>query len=142
LAAAIAGAGDEAGAHHARFPIETGPLDPALSVVDFVVGNSGDEQVLPDGEPDVAVADIPGDRGEIAHLTGHHLADWQNDTDPVQPRLFLRVHADMSEPVVRMARLHMRRIEPRQLPAEFLLDRVEELLETPIVEHVFEPRLG
>ena len=52
------------------------------------------------------------------------------------------MHADMSESVIRVPRLYMARIEARQLPAELLLDGIEEFVEAPIVEHVFQPCLG
>ncbi len=52
------------------------------------------------------------------------------------------MHADMREPVIRAARLHMRGIDAGELPPEPLLDGVEESLEAPIIENVFETRLG
>ena len=95
LAAAIAGAGDEPGAHRRGLPGEAAGLDAAFAGLEPVVGHAGDEEVLPDGEPDIAVAEILGDARELPHLLGGELAGRQHDSDPVQAGLFLRVDADM-----------------------------------------------
>ena len=53
---------------------------------DLVVRHAGDQQVLPDGEADIAVAEIGGDLREPAHLRDRDLADREHDADPVQAR--------------------------------------------------------
>ena len=95
-----------------------------------------------DREADIAVAEIGRDLGEPTHLRRRQLADRQHDADPVQPRLFLRVHTDMRGAGLRGTRLQCVGCNARELAPELLLDQRQEFLEAEIVEHVFEPRLG
>ena len=80
--------------------------------------------------------------GEAAHLLGRELADRQHDADPVQARLLLRdarrygpMRSNAGRGAIASAATRV------SLRAELLLDRGEELLEAPGVEHVFQPRL-
>ena len=68
LAAGIAGAGDEAGADRRCLGGEPERLDRGLRQRDLLVRHAGDQQVLPDREADIAVAEIARDLGEAAHL--------------------------------------------------------------------------
>ena len=103
-AADIAGAGDEAGADRARADREPQRLDAADGAFDLVVRHAGDQKVLPDREPDIAVAERAGDAGEAADLVRREPADRQHHADEVQPLLLLRMHADMGDAIDRRAR--------------------------------------
>src|SRR3990170_367388 len=59
-AAAIAGAGDEARANRAGADREPDCLDCRGYCVDFIVGHAREQKVLPDREPDIAVAEFTG----------------------------------------------------------------------------------
>ena len=97
-AAGVAGAGDEAGADRARLGGEAERLDGGLGDARACrVGHAGDQQVLPDGEADIAVAHLLRDGGEPAHLRRRELADRQHHADPVQAILLLLVDADMRQ---------------------------------------------
>src|SRR6185436_20746674 len=111
LAATVPGAGDEAGTDRRRLPAEAGRLDPGLGRVERSIGDAGEEEVLPHGEPDVAVAEFLRDRGERAHLLDGQLADRQDDADPVDPRLLLPVDANVALTVNRRTRLGERRVK-------------------------------
>ena len=62
LAAGVAGAGDQAGADRVRLGGEPERLDRGLGACSLLVGDAGDQQVLPDRQPDLAVAEIARDR--------------------------------------------------------------------------------
>src|SRR5262245_13846989 len=95
LAAAIAGAGHKTGTDSGCFPIEAQRLDARLGCPDLRFGNAGDDEVLPDGKSDIAITQIPGDGRQFAHLGRQHLAHGEHDADVVQPRLLLRMYADV-----------------------------------------------
>ncbi len=63
LAAEGARAGHEAGPHRRGLRVETDGLDGRRDGLDFGVRHAGDQQVLPDGQADVAVAAPPRDLG-------------------------------------------------------------------------------
>ena len=108
----------------------------------FLSRHAGDQKVLPDREPQIAVAEVARDFGKAAHLRDRQAPDRHHDTDPVQPVLLLRMNADMRGAVERRTRRHgagHRAVEPA---AEFLLEQTEEFLDAHGVEHVFQPRLG
>ena len=65
----------------------------------ILVAHAWDQQVLPDGQPDIAVAEILRDFGQSAHLLAGHFSERQRYADPVQPGLLLLVHADMRHTV-------------------------------------------
>ena len=97
--------------------------DARLDLRDARVRHAGEEEILPDGQPDVAVAAFARDRRDLAHLVGRELADRQHDADPVQPRLLLRVHAQMREAVGRGRGATCAGGDARERAAELLLDR-------------------
>jgi hypothetical protein len=68
---------------------------PARIELALVEGHARDEEILPDGKTDVAVAEAACNAGEPAHLLCGEPTDRQHDADPVEPLLRLRVHADM-----------------------------------------------
>ncbi len=123
------------------FVVRPSDVDGGLGERDLVVRHAGDQQVLPDGQADIAVAEIRRDLREAAHLRHGDLADRKHHADPVQARLLLLAHADMRGAVEGRARLHGLGRRARECPAELLLDGGEELVEAPRVEHVFQPRL-
>ena len=110
--------------------------------VDTVVGDAGDQEVLPHGQANVAIAKIARDAGQTAHLFDSDLADRKHDADPVQAWLFLRLEADMRHAVEgRTAHDGVRR-RPIQLVAQPFLDGGDELHVPPSVQHIFEPCFG
>src|SRR5712672_4781407 len=88
-AADIAGAGDEAGADRARLGGEAERRDGGLGERELVGRHARDQQVLPHGEPDIAVAEIGRDLGEPAHLLAGEPADRKYDADPMAAGLLL-----------------------------------------------------
>ncbi len=90
-AAGIAGAGDEAGADRGRLGREPDRFDGRLRRRDAVVGDARDQKVLPDREPDIAVAELGGDFADAAHLLRGNLAHRKDDTEPMKALLLLRV---------------------------------------------------
>ncbi len=64
----IAGAGDETGADRGRPGVKSERFDRGFGRRGLVVGHAGDQQILPDRQPDIAVAEILRDLGQPAHL--------------------------------------------------------------------------
>src|SRR5947209_14141267 len=116
-------------------------LDRGDSLPDVLVPYARDQKILPDREPDVAVTAIASDFCEPPHLLRSHLSKRQRDADPVQPRLFLLVHADMSHAIESRTWRERFRRYARQGAAEFLLDQNDELLHSYAVYDVFQPCL-
>ena len=141
FAAGIAGAGDQAGADVRGLDREPDRLDRGDRQLDVLVAHARYQQVLPDGQADIAVAEILRDLGKPAHLLAGDLAERQRDADPVQPFLLLPVHADMRHAVERRTRHHRFRRHAGERLAEPLLDQAEEFVVAHPVEHVFQPRL-
>src|SRR5580700_1725526 len=90
-AAGTAGAGDEAGADRCRFGREPDRFDGCLRGGDAVLGDARDQKVLPDREPDIAVAEFFGDLADAAHLLSGNLAHRKDDAEPMKALLLLRV---------------------------------------------------
>ena len=113
----------------------------AIASSTFCVAHARDQQVLPDRQPDIAVAEILRDLGQPAHLIAGDFSERQRDADPVQPFLLLLVHPDMRHAVeCRPRRQRLRRHAGEGL-AEPLLDEREKLVVPHPVEHIFQPRL-
>src|SRR5207302_7842454 len=104
LATDIAGAGDKAGADRGGFGREPERLDRRLGRTDMLVPDARDQQVLPYGKTDIAVAKIARDRGEGAHLVSGELSHGQDNPDPVQTWLLLRMTSDVGGAVERRTR--------------------------------------
>ena len=142
-AAGVAGAGDEAGADRARLGREAERLDRGLGERDLVVRHAGDQQVLPDGEADIAVAEIAA-RSSRARASASPVILPTGSTTPIQfspscfcactPICAARSNAGRGCDALRPA-------TRASFAAELLLDQREEFLEAPGVEHVFQPRL-
>src|SRR5688500_774124 len=81
-------------ANRRRLGGEAKRRDRGLNIDNVAVAYAGDEEVLPDGEPDIPIAEGVGDLGKPAHLRGRHLAAWQHDADPVEAGLLLRVNTN------------------------------------------------
>ena len=83
LAAGVARAGDQPGSEAGGVPVEAEVLDGAPGRLDErPLGDVGDQEVLPDGQPDACPQPKPvGDRGQPAHLRDGHPADRQHDAD-------------------------------------------------------------
>ena len=109
---------------------------------DLVVRHAGDQQVLPDGEADIAVAAARA-RSRRGRASASAVSLPTGSTTPIQlqPGLLLRMHADMGGAVEDRPRRDGLGGHAHELAAELLLDRGEELLEAPGVEHIFQPRL-
>src|SRR5204862_6694588 len=104
--------------------------------------HAGNQKILPYRQPDITVAEIRCNLGEAVHLDGRHLADRKYDPDPVQSRLLLRAHPDMSGAVEGRALTERLGSDPGERGAKLLFDQAEEFIDAQAVEHVFEPRLG
>ena len=116
-------------------------VDRGLGERHLVGRHARDQEVLPDREADIAVAEISRDLGEAAHLRAAELADRQHHADPVQSGLLLGMHADMGEAVERRPRRDRVGGDVREFAPEFFLDRSQEFFEAPRIEHIFQPRL-
>ena len=103
--------------------------------------HAGDDQVLPDREPDIAVTEFAGHVGEPAHLSSGHLADRKHDADPIAVGLLLRMHADMRGAIEWRTRRERIDGDAVKLAAELLLGQREDLLQAQPVDDVFETRL-
>src|ERR1700681_1036687 len=90
LAAGIAGAGDQAGADLRCRNGQANGLDRGHDKPDILVAPARDQQVLPDREADIAVAENLRDLCESAHLLATDLAERQRHADPIKTRLLLR----------------------------------------------------
>ena len=97
LAAGRAGAGDQAGADRRGLASRgRAPRSRPWRASTLSSATPGDQQVLPDRQPDIAVAEIARRSRPAPRIWfGGQLADRQRDADPVQARLLLRVDADM-----------------------------------------------
>src|SRR5215510_10513867 len=141
LATGIAGAGDKARPKRIGLDRETKRCDVCLRSFEFVGWHTGDQQVLPDGEPDVAVTQFACDLGKPPHLGDAEIADRHNHANPVQTLLFLRVDTDVGS--TREWRPWRQRAEDRavELASELFLHKNEKFLDPHFVEHVFKSRL-
>ena len=121
-------------------PVE---FDPLLGSGQFVGGNSGNQEVLPDRQADIAVAEVVGNSSEFVHLFDEQFADGKHDADVKKTVLLLRMHANMGLAILGRPRRHEGRMRPAiELAAELWLPRRgEEFRKAPGVEHVFQPRL-
>ena len=113
-----------------------------MAAARFSVGDAGDQQVLPDREPEIAVAKVLRDGGKTAHLRNRHASDRKGDADPVQPGLLLRMNADMGGAVERRARRQRTRHGAVEFVTELLLEQAEKFLDAQGIEHIFQPRFG
>ena len=132
LQPAIAGAGDQPGAD-ARWPRSRGP-SAAMRASTSATRASGTSEISRFCQTVRRMSPSPHwsrDRREPAHLLGRQPADRQHDADVAQPRLLLRVHADMRQAVGRRARRDVAGGDARERAAELLLDRLQELIEAP-----------
>ncbi len=141
LAAAVAGAGDEACADGIGLGRQPERAERRERSLDPLRRHAGDKQVLPDRKTDLAVAEVARQCGEPAHLVRRHLADGQHHADEMQPRLLLRMHADMGAAVVGGTRGDRLRRDAVELAAKLLLGERDEFLHAEAVDDVFESRL-
>jgi len=94
-AAAVAGAGDGSAENGACGDVEVSFGEGLFCSFEVLRGDVGDEQVLPDGEAELARAEAVGDVGEGAHLGDRQAADRDGDADVVQAGLRLGMDADV-----------------------------------------------
>jgi len=83
FAAGVAGTGDEAGTNGVRLDGQTESFDLLPGGRETFGRNAGDQQVLPNGEPEIAIAEVPRDGGQTAHLRDRHASYRKGDADPV-----------------------------------------------------------
>src|SRR5262249_16108364 len=83
LATDIAGAGDESRANRIRAGAQAERFDPRLRRLHIFRMHARDDQVLPDGEPNISVAEVARDLREPAHLIGGHLAASADHPPPI-----------------------------------------------------------
>src|SRR5258705_4564716 len=141
FAPGISGARDEPGANGVHVGRETETFDLCLRRHDLLRRHSGDDQVLPNGEADVAVAEVPGYFGEPAHLSGGPLADRKPNPPPIAVGLLLRMHADMRDAIEWRTRLERIAGDAVELAAGLFLGQRQDLLKAQAVKDVFQPRL-
>ncbi len=79
--------------------------------------------------------------GQAAHLRRGHAPHGQRNADPDAACLLLRMHADVRLPMLPVRLGHLIAGNAAQRSAELGLDAGQELVEAPVVEHVFEARL-
>ena len=145
LAIGAAGAGDEAALQVRLPPIEPDLEQRLLGGLDIGVADVRQDEVLPDGQPDLAGSVEVRDLRETAHLFGRELADRDRGTDPVQSLLLLCEDADVRMRDGRGPRIAVRgpgvgRDADERLAQEFL--RLGEVLvERPSLEQMLEARL-
>src|SRR5260370_5645827 len=115
LAADIARASNEPGADRGGADRQAQRLDLRLRRRNVLRAHARDDQVLPNSEADITVAEIAGDLREAAHLIGGPLADRWDDPDPTAVGRLPRMHADERRgtqgrpPRTRIARVPRRR---------------------------------
>ena len=90
----------------------------------------------------LAVALCAGGFGDGAHLRGLETAHRQGDAGVEAARLLLGVESDMGQAILRRAWQDMPGVDPVELAAEPGLNRGQEPVEAPRVDHVFQARLG
>ena len=117
-------------------------FDPGLRLVQLMGRHARDQQVLPDREPDIAVAQLARDVGKSLHLRHRQTADRHDDADPIEAVLLLRMNAEMRCARERGPRRQRTRHGAVELAAELFFHQAEEFVHPQFVEHVFEPRLG
>ena len=83
LAAGIAGAGDQPGAYLRGLDVKAHRFDRCNGKSGILVSHAWNQQVLPDRQPNIAVAEILRDLCQSPHLLARHLAERQCDADPV-----------------------------------------------------------
>ena len=140
-ATGLAGASNQARTERRRCGRKSQYLDGCRDSPNIRVGDTGDQQILPDRETNIAVAEIGGQLRQPADLLRPQVAELQRNADPVQTGLLLRMHADMRKAVVGRTRRNGFRRHARELAAQLLLDGREKLVKTPAIEHVLQPRL-
>ena len=141
LAAGITGTGHQAAPDGARFDAQAERIDGGDADADVAVGDIGDQQVLPHGEPERAAAEALGNLGEAAHLPGRQAAHRQHQAEIIEACLLLGIDADMAPLVGHRPRRHVGAGGAAQRCAVLLLDFGDESLAAHPVEHVFQARL-
>src|SRR5262245_51221282 len=142
FAADIARAGNKAGTDRGGADGQADCFDPRLHRRDVLRAHAGDDQILPNSEADVAVAEIAGNLREFSHLIGSHLADREDHTDPIAIGLLLCVDAEMSRAIEGRSRRERIAGYALKLATQFVLNQRQHLVEADAVDDVFEARLG
>ena len=142
-AADVAGAGDQPGADRVALVARPSASIAASASVELVVRHAGDQQVLPDRQPDIAVAQV-APRSSASPRICAAVSLPTGSTTPIQfkPCLLLRDGRRCGPRGRRAAAARSLRPERgSSFAAELLLDQRQILLEAHGVEHVFQPRL-
>src|SRR5262249_2827743 len=126
FAARVSGARDEAGTDRIRLEGKPQRFDPLLRLSNLFGRTAGDEKILPDRQPQIAVAEVARDCGEPMHLRNRHAPDRQHDADPVQPFLLLPMDADMRGAIEGGAWRDRARHRAIEFAAELLLEQSDE----------------
>src|SRR5262249_24060847 len=137
-AAGIAGTGDKPRAWAAG-PCREHDLGQALfHLWRMGLPDPGEQKVLPDGEADIAIAQLARDFGKAAHLRARELANGQGDAGPRLAELLLGMIADVRLAMLAVGRGDLLLVKPRQLGSEPGLHLAHKLVEAPSIEQVFE----
>src|SRR5512146_846705 len=115
---------------------ETDRADPFDNLTEPRLRNSGQDEVLPPGETDVA-ADVAGDSRKLAHLPPAHQAEAHREAGVAASRRLLLVDAH----VLAFARGQRPRGQVLHRVAEAFFDQLAKSLRAVIVNHELEPRL-
>ena len=83
LATGGSGASDETARNVSRFVAKASSENGFFGSFEFVVGDVGDEKVLPDGETDIAGAVFVSDVTELVYLIDGSATDWNDDAEVV-----------------------------------------------------------
>ena len=108
-----------------------------MRAFDFIVGNVGDDEVLPGSEAEVAVAELVGDVGDLHHGVDEHASDGNDDTEVVVA-IALAVGADVA--VFDFGLLFFAKLfgEVAEREGKLLFGFLEELGDAPVVDEIFE----
>src|SRR4029079_18496413 len=142
LASRVAGAGNQTGADRVGRNRQPQSLDPFPGSIEIRRCDARDEQVLPDCEAEVAITELAGDSGQAPHLRDRHPPDRDNDPDPAELVLFLRMNANVRQALERRPRQQGAWYGAVQPAAQFLFDKAKEFIDAELVEHVFQSCFG
>src|SRR5262249_6811697 len=142
LAPRIASARDQSGPDGIRFDRKPKRFDPGFCRFQVFRCHARDQQVLPNREPDIAVAHLARDVSESANLCNRQIPDRNDNADPMQPFLLLGVNTNVRCPGERWTHRHRARYSAVKLAPELLLDQTEKLVDAHRIKNIFQPRLG
>ena len=137
FATAAAGAGDDAAGDGGGPVVESGGDDRGGGGVQHVVRDAGDDEVLPNGEADLAAAVAVGDVGDVIHLLAGHAADRSEHAEVVFA-VVLRMDAEVAVLGFRQGRLAEFQREMAEGEGHLLRGFLERFRDSPVIDEIFE----